>query len=109
MKPNEWEVDNLRNATADDRTNTTSSSGHVIDLTPNAPVPERFLSKPLIIDGVDFSEMLTPSEVAEAFSVNTATVARWARAGKLASVQTIGQHRRFSKAQVMALLAGETR
>ena len=54
-------------------------------------------------------DLLTPSEVAEAFRVDPKTVARWAQAGKLASVRTIGGHRRYRRADVEALLRGEPR
>jgi excisionase family DNA binding protein len=50
--------------------------------------------------------LLTPQEVATMFRVDPKTVTRWAKAGKLTSVRTPGGHRRFSEAQVRALLAG---
>lgn len=53
-------------------------------------------------------EMLTPAEVAAAFRVDPKTVARWAIAGKLRSVRTIGGHRRFYADEVRALLRGDT-
>jgi len=49
-------------------------------------------------------ELLTPSEVARMFRVDPKTVTRWAAAGKLRSVKTLGGHRRFSAADVRALL-----
>jgi excisionase family DNA binding protein len=33
-------------------------------------------------------------------------VTRWAKAGKLTSIRTLGGHRRYRKAEVDALLAG---
>lgn len=51
--------------------------------------------------------LLTPGEVAELFRVSSKTVARWAKAGKLTSIRTLGGHRRFSEAEVRALLAKE--
>ena len=39
--------------------------------------------------------LLTPSEVAKMFRVNPKTVTRWARAGKLNAIRTLGGHRRF--------------
>src|ERR1700716_2603908 len=39
--------------------------------------------------------LLTPSEVAALFRVNPKTVTRWARAGKLTAIRTLGGHRRF--------------
>ncbi|RFS83796.1 helix-turn-helix domain-containing protein [Actinomadura spongiicola] len=38
------------------------------------------------------------------FGVSGATVTRWAVEGKLASVRTLGGHRRFSREQVEYLL-----
>jgi excisionase family DNA binding protein len=51
-------------------------------------------------------EFLTPAEVAAAFRVDPKTVTRWAKAGKLTSIRTLGGHRRYRKAEVDALLAG---
>ena len=39
--------------------------------------------------------LLTPSEVAAMFRVNPKTVTRWARAGKISAIRTLGGHRRF--------------
>jgi excisionase family DNA binding protein len=49
--------------------------------------------------------LLTPSEVAERFRVNPKTVTRWARAGKISAIRTLGGHRRFRASEVAALLA----
>jgi excisionase family DNA binding protein len=38
------------------------------------------------------------------FRVDPKTVTRWARAGKLTSVRTLGGHRRYREAEVQALL-----
>jgi len=48
--------------------------------------------------------LLTPAEVAALFRVDPKTVTRWARAGKLSAVRTLGGHRRFSEREVRALL-----
>lgn len=53
----------------------------------------------------DPEELLTPSEVAARFRVNPKTVTRWARAGKLSAIRTLGGHRRFRASEVAALLA----
>jgi excisionase family DNA binding protein len=45
-------------------------------------------------------DLLTPSEVAEKFRVNPKTVTRWARAGKLHAIRTLGGHRRFRREEV---------
>src|SRR2546428_6047279 len=42
----------------------------------------------------DDDTLLTPSEVAAMFRVNPKTVTRWARAGKISVVRTLGGHRR---------------
>lgn len=50
------------------------------------------------------SELLTPSEVAELFRVDPKTVTRWAKAGKLSSIRTLGGHRRYRSDEVHRLL-----
>jgi excisionase family DNA binding protein len=50
--------------------------------------------------------LLTPAEVAAMFRVDPKTVTRWAKAGKLKSIRTLGGHRRYLEAEVRALLAG---
>jgi excisionase family DNA binding protein len=44
--------------------------------------------------------LLTPAEVAAMFRVDPKTVARWAQAGKLSSVRTLGGHRRFRASEI---------
>lgn len=51
-------------------------------------------------------ELLTPSEVAKLFRVDPKTVTRWAKAGKLSSIRTLGGHRRYRAAEVHRLLEG---
>ncbi len=48
--------------------------------------------------------LLTPSEVAAMFRVNPKTVTRWARAGKISAVRTLGGHRRFYESEILAKL-----
>ncbi|HYK69562.1 MAG TPA: BldC family transcriptional regulator [Streptosporangiaceae bacterium] len=48
--------------------------------------------------------MLTPAEVAAMFRVDPKTVTRWARDGRLTAVRTLGGHRRYLEAEVLALL-----
>ena len=48
--------------------------------------------------------LLTPSEVATLFRVDPKTVTRWAKAGKLTAVRTLGGHRRYRSSEVNALL-----
>ena len=50
--------------------------------------------------------LLTPAEVATMFRVDPKTVTRWAKAGKLTSIRTLGGHRRYRETEVRALLAG---
>jgi len=49
--------------------------------------------------------LLTPAEAAALLSVDTQTVSRWERAGRLAAVRTLGGHRRFLEREVRALSA----
>ncbi|MPV36854.1 BldC family transcriptional regulator [Georgenia subflava] len=49
-------------------------------------------------------QLLTPSEVAARFRVDPKTVTRWANAGKLSSIRTLGGHRRFRREEVDELL-----
>ena len=46
---------------------------------------------------------LTRSEVADIFQVSPSTITRWAEAGKLPSVKTLGGHRRYEARAVMEL------
>lgn len=48
--------------------------------------------------------LLTPAEVASMFRVDPKTVTRWAKAGKLTSIKTLGGHRRYKESEVKALL-----
>jgi excisionase family DNA binding protein len=48
--------------------------------------------------------LLTPAEVASLFRVDPKTVTRWAKAGKLTSIKTLGGHRRYKDSEVKALL-----
>ena len=50
--------------------------------------------------------LLTPAEVAALFRVDPKTVTRWAKAGKLTSIRTLGGHRRYRESEVRALLTG---
>lgn len=48
--------------------------------------------------------LLTPAEVASLFRVDPKTVTRWAKAGKLNSIRTLGGHRRYKESEVKTLL-----
>ena len=50
--------------------------------------------------------LLTPAEVAALFRVDPKTVTRWAKAGKLTSIRTLGGHRRYRESEVRGLLSG---
>ena len=52
----------------------------------------------------DYDKLLTPAEVAAMFRVNPKTVTRWARAGKISAIRTLGGHRRFRESEIRALL-----
>ena len=53
---------------------------------------------------VETEVLLTPSEVASLFRVDPKTVTRWAKAGKLTAIRTLGGHRRYRASEVNALL-----
>jgi excisionase family DNA binding protein len=48
--------------------------------------------------------LLTPAEVASMLRVDPKTVTRWAKQGKLSSIRTPGNHRRFSEPEVRGYL-----
>lgn len=52
----------------------------------------------------DAEILLTPGEVAVLFRVDPKTVTRWAKAGKLTSIRTLGGHRRYRESEVKELL-----
>ena len=56
---------------------------------------------------IDGPKLLTPSEVAELFRVDPKTVTRWAKAGKLTALRTMGGHRRYSEDEVRSMLKFE--
>ncbi|WP_149204587.1 BldC family transcriptional regulator [Actinotalea subterranea] len=53
----------------------------------------------------DQDTLLTPAEVASLFRVDPKTVTRWAKAGKISSIRTLGGHRRYRESEVRQLLA----
>ena len=52
----------------------------------------------------DDDALLTPSEVAAMFRVNPKTVTRWARAGKISAIRTLGGHRLFRASEIRQFL-----
>jgi excisionase family DNA binding protein len=55
-------------------------------------------------NGPEPEQLLTPSEVAAMFRVNPKTVTRWARAGKISAIRTLGGHRRFKASEIRKFL-----
>jgi excisionase family DNA binding protein len=51
---------------------------------------------------------MTPAEVAALFRVDPKTVTRWADAGKLTAVRTLGGHRRYRQDEVQNLLVASS-
>ena len=49
-------------------------------------------------------ELLRPREVAALFGVRPATIARWAREGRLTPIRTPGGHRRYLRSSVHEVL-----
>jgi len=52
----------------------------------------------------DAEVLLTPAEVAALFRVDPKTVTRWAKAGTLTSIRTLGGHLRYLESEVRELL-----
>ena len=52
--------------------------------------------------------LMTPAEVAALFRVDPKTVTRWADAGKMTAVRTLGGHRRYLQDEVQNLLASSS-
>jgi predicted site-specific integrase-resolvase len=50
--------------------------------------------------------LLKPAQVAALFDVDPKTVSSWGDAGKLTVIRTLGGHRRFRQAEVLALRNG---
>ncbi len=57
----------------------------------------------------EWPELLTPAQVAAIFRVETKTIVRWAKAGKLSYERTPGGHRRYRASEVRALLSESRR
>jgi len=60
------------------------------------------------IEGPTNEPLLTPAECAVKYRVDVKTTTRWAKAGKLHTIRTLGGHRRFFENEVNANLRGET-
>ena len=59
----------------------------------------------MAVQDTESEALLTPAEVAAMFRVDPKTVTRWAKAGKLSSIRTLGGHRRYRESEVKSLLA----
>lgn len=59
------------------------------------------------LNGHEPEVLLTPAEVAALFRVDPKTVTRWAKAGRLTAIRTLGGHRRYRQSEVIVLLNGE--
>jgi excisionase family DNA binding protein len=76
-------------------------SGHDSDRTdPNGSNKDEAM-----VDRNSPDALLTPAEVAQMFRVNPKTVTRWARAGKITAIRTLGGHRRFRRSEIEKFLA----
>ena len=62
------------------------------------------MTKAEAMEAHDDDTLLTPSEVAAMFRVNPKTVTRWARAGKISAIRTLGGHRRFKASEIRKFL-----
>jgi excisionase family DNA binding protein len=62
-----------------------------------------------MMKGQSDDTLLTPAEVAALFRVDPKTVTRWAKAGKLSSIRTLGGHRRYRAEEVRRFLEGARR
>ncbi len=67
-------------------------------------VAEAVVANPALIQATDPETLLKPAEVAAMFRVDPKTITRWARAGQLTAVHTLGGHRRYRYSEVSRLL-----
>lgn len=51
--------------------------------------------------------LLTPAEVAQLFRVDPKTVTRWAKAGRVSCIRTLGGHRRYPVREIEELLRAD--
>jgi excisionase family DNA binding protein len=66
--------------------------------------PDRWKEVRPMADQTQPDSLLTPAEVAALFRVNPKTVTRWARAGKITAIRTLGGHRRFRASEIRRCL-----
>ena len=65
---------------------------------------ERECESQMAMGSLEHERLLTPAEVAAMFRVDPKTVTRWAQAGKLTAIRTLGGHRRYRESEVSRLL-----
>jgi excisionase family DNA binding protein len=53
-------------------------------------------------------ELMTRAEVARLFRVDPKTVTKWAKAGKLRTIRTLGGHRRYYTSDIRTILTSAT-
>jgi len=72
-------------------------------------MPQKVYNDLATMEFDEWPNHLKPGEVAELFRVDPKTVTRWAAAGRIDSVRTLGGHRLFDKQDVWdAWKRGET-
>lgn len=54
-----------------------------------------------------YEELITPQELSQMLRIDAKTTTRWAKAGKIHSLRTIGGHRRFYLKEIEAMVRGE--
>ena len=58
-----------------------------------------------LLRDVEDDHLMTPGEVAKMLRVDPKTVSRWAKAGKLSAVRTLGGHRRYRAGDIKAAIS----
>jgi excisionase family DNA binding protein len=56
---------------------------------------------------IEQETLLTPAEVAKIFRVDPKTVTRWAKAGKITAIRTLGGHRRYRQSEIQAIMKSQ--
>jgi excisionase family DNA binding protein len=80
---------------------------HWLRRTTFAPGKVWFMQSPVSSLPGQAEPLLTPSEVAALFRVDPKTVTRWARAGRLSAIRTMGGHRRYRESDIKKMLEPE--
>jgi len=70
-------------------------------------VVEAVVANPGLVEATEPETLLKPAEVAAMFRVDPKTITRWARAGQLTAIHTLGGHRRYLYSEVTRLLKVE--